>query len=235
MKSDSAGARWRQKPKLSGALNSSRLARALVVLAHRAIGLLEVGEHTLGALEVAAAGAVDSAERVGVDQPHPEFGFQRRHFAADDRSCPTPGVGLLRKRTVSATRTKAWRAARRSISLPIMQQCCYSWIYCSPSERKLFVEAFEAALCLPSQKRPKCPTPSNLLVKPPVPFVAAIERALNPIAEPALRVVAGAFLLPHGTQKLFGWFGGYGVEATGQFFAEQAWPAQFVRASRRPY
>ena len=26
-------------------------------------------------------------------------------------------------------------------------------------------------------------------------------------------------LMPHGAQKLFGWFGGYGVEATGQFFA----------------
>jgi len=25
--------------------------------------------------------------------------------------------------------------------------------------------------------------------------------------------------VPHGAQKLFGWFGGYGIEATGQFFA----------------
>jgi putative oxidoreductase len=25
--------------------------------------------------------------------------------------------------------------------------------------------------------------------------------------------------MPHGAQKLFGWFGGYGLEATGQFFA----------------
>ena len=24
----------------------------------------------------------------------------------------------------------------------------------------------------------------------------------------------------HGAQKLFGWFGGYGLEGTGQFFAE---------------
>jgi putative oxidoreductase len=24
--------------------------------------------------------------------------------------------------------------------------------------------------------------------------------------------------MPHGAQKLFGWFGGYGLEATGQFF-----------------
>jgi len=65
--------------------------------------------------------------------------------------------------------------------------------------------------------------------KPLVPFVASLEKALTPIAEPALRVVAGAFLLPHGTQKLFGWFGGYGVEATGQFFASKlALPASFA-------
>lgn len=40
-------------------------------------------------------------------------------------------------------------------------------------------------------------------------------------SETALRVVAGLFLVPHGAQKLFGWFGGYGLEATGQFFENQ--------------
>ena len=38
-------------------------------------------------------------------------------------------------------------------------------------------------------------------------------------AEPLVRVAAGLFLVPHGAQKLFGWFGGYGIDATGQFFA----------------
>lgn len=37
----------------------------------------------------------------------------------------------------------------------------------------------------------------------------------------ALRVTAGAFLVPHGAQKLFGWFGGFGPAATGQFFEQQ--------------
>ena len=41
------------------------------------------------------------------------------------------------------------------------------------------------------------------------------------ITEALVRVAAGAFLIPHGAQKLFGWFGGYGLEATGQFFANQ--------------
>ena len=32
-------------------------------------------------------------------------------------------------------------------------------------------------------------------------------------------MAAGLLLVPHGAQKLFGWFGGYGIDATGQFFA----------------
>src|SRR6266480_4062665 len=33
-----------------------------------------------------------------------------------------------------------------------------------------------------------------------------------------IRVVVGLLFVGHGTQKLFGWFGGYGPEGTGQFF-----------------
>jgi putative oxidoreductase len=32
-----------------------------------------------------------------------------------------------------------------------------------------------------------------------------------------IRVVVGLLLAGHGTQKLFGWFGGYGIPGTGQF------------------
>jgi len=35
----------------------------------------------------------------------------------------------------------------------------------------------------------------------------------------ALRVPVGIILAAHGGQKLFGWFGGYGLEGTGQFMA----------------
>ena len=35
----------------------------------------------------------------------------------------------------------------------------------------------------------------------------------------ALRVPVGVILMAHGAQKLFGWFGGYGLEATGQWMA----------------
>jgi putative oxidoreductase len=33
-----------------------------------------------------------------------------------------------------------------------------------------------------------------------------------------IRLVFGAAMAGHGTQKLFGWFGGYGLKATGGFF-----------------
>ena len=55
--------------------------------------------------------------------------------------------------------------------------------------------------------------------RPLIPAVAPLTRLLSPLAEPMVRVAAGLFLMPHGAQKLFGAFGGYGVEATGQFFA----------------
>lgn len=56
---------------------------------------------------------------------------------------------------------------------------------------------------------------------PAIPAIAPITRALSPLAEPLIRITAGLLLVPHGAQKLFGWFGGYGIEATGQFFASK--------------
>ena len=35
-----------------------------------------------------------------------------------------------------------------------------------------------------------------------------------------LRLGIGVVMAAHGAQKLFGWFGGYGLEATGKFFSE---------------
>jgi putative oxidoreductase len=60
---------------------------------------------------------------------------------------------------------------------------------------------------------------TDSVAKPVVPAFGAIADALSPFAEPLVRITAGLLLVPHGAQKLFGWFGGYGVEATGQFFA----------------
>lgn len=50
-----------------------------------------------------------------------------------------------------------------------------------------------------------------------VPTTSLFDR-LAPLADPLVRITAGLLLMPHGAQKLFGWFGGYGLAATGQFF-----------------
>lgn len=55
--------------------------------------------------------------------------------------------------------------------------------------------------------------------RPIIPALAPLTNALAPLGEPLVRVAIGLALVPHGAQKLFGAFGGYGVEATGQFFA----------------
>jgi len=42
------------------------------------------------------------------------------------------------------------------------------------------------------------------------------DSSLGPLA---LRVPVGIVFAAHGAQKLFAWFGGYGLDGTGQFFA----------------
>ena len=53
-----------------------------------------------------------------------------------------------------------------------------------------------------------------------VPALAPLYGALSRLSYPMIRFFAGLFLVPHGAQKLFGWFGGNGLEATAGFFAQ---------------
>jgi len=45
-----------------------------------------------------------------------------------------------------------------------------------------------------------------------------------------LRVPLGIILAAHGAQKLFGWFGGYGLEATGQWMASIGFEPGYLMA-----
>ena len=49
-------------------------------------------------------------------------------------------------------------------------------------------------------------------------FLHRILATDNGSAALALRIPVGIIFAAHGAQKLFGWFGGYGLEGTGQFF-----------------
>ncbi|MFP2769139.1 DoxX family protein [Oceanisphaera sp. KMM 10153] len=51
------------------------------------------------------------------------------------------------------------------------------------------------------------------------PFTHTLFGSTGGYAALALRVPVGLILAAHGAQKLFGWFGGYGLEGTGQWMA----------------
>jgi len=50
-------------------------------------------------------------------------------------------------------------------------------------------------------------------------FTQALFGSNGGFASLVLRVPVGLILAAHGAQKLFGWFGGYGLEGTGQWMA----------------
>lgn len=50
-----------------------------------------------------------------------------------------------------------------------------------------------------------------------IPALGGLYEGLAPYGYTFLRVVLGLFLIPHGAQKLFGWFGGGGLERTAGF------------------
>jgi putative oxidoreductase len=51
-----------------------------------------------------------------------------------------------------------------------------------------------------------------------IPALGGLYTAAACYAEPILRVVLGAVLIPHGCQKLLGWFGGMGLSGNAALF-----------------
>jgi putative oxidoreductase len=60
--------------------------------------------------------------------------------------------------------------------------------------------------------------------------ISALLRTDSQWASLVLRVPAGIILAAHGAQKLFAWFGGYGLEGTGQFMASQGLEPGYLMA-----
>ena len=60
--------------------------------------------------------------------------------------------------------------------------------------------------------------------------IATILRTDDQWASLVLRIPAGIILAAHGAQKLFAWFGGYGLEGTGQFMASQGLEPGYLMA-----
>ncbi|MFJ9642049.1 DoxX family protein [Streptomyces sp. NPDC101206] len=72
-------------------------------------------------------------------------------------------------------------------------------------------------------------SPSVTATKPQAASPAAAPLALSTPAHDAglllLRLVLGLTMAAHGSQKLFGWFGGGGISGTGKFFTASGYPA----------
>ncbi|MEU9254385.1 DoxX family protein [Streptomyces sp. NPDC048270] len=66
-----------------------------------------------------------------------------------------------------------------------------------------------------------------MTVTPSYPGPRTTAAATTPfdVGLPVLRIVLGAIMIVHGTQKLFRWFDGFGVKSTGMFFAKAGYPA----------
>jgi len=63
-----------------------------------------------------------------------------------------------------------------------------------------------------------------------LPALASIDRSLENWMTPLLRVTTGLLLMPHGAQKLFGMFGGGGLEGTAGFLGSVGYPAPYLMA-----
>ena len=61
-------------------------------------------------------------------------------------------------------------------------------------------------------------------------MIKRILETNNQWASLSLRVPLGVIFIAHGAQKLFGWFGGYGLEGTGTFMASQGLEPGYLMA-----
>ncbi|MFN4283775.1 MAG: DoxX family protein [Alphaproteobacteria bacterium] len=56
--------------------------------------------------------------------------------------------------------------------------------------------------------------------RPIIPALAPLYDCTRRLGYPLIRVATGLLLIPHGAQKLFGWFGGGGIQGTAGFFGK---------------
>lgn len=61
-------------------------------------------------------------------------------------------------------------------------------------------------------------------------FIKMLINTNNSISTIPLRLIAGIIFIAHGGQKLFAWFGGYGLEGTGQWMESIGLAPGFIMA-----
>ena len=61
-------------------------------------------------------------------------------------------------------------------------------------------------------------------------LIQTITKTTSGVASTILRIPVGLILMAHGAQKLFGMFGGHGLEGTGQFMASRGLEPGYLMA-----
>ncbi len=79
----------------------------------------------------------------------------------------------------------------------------------------------------PTIKKTRMATEKNTMFKSLMQRLIATDAGWHAIA---LRIPVGIIFAAHGAQKLFGWFGGYGLEGTGQWMASIGLEPGFLMA-----
>lgn len=64
-----------------------------------------------------------------------------------------------------------------------------------------------------------------------IPALGGLYRSLDGFSHVLIRVALGGLLLPHGLQKLLGWFGGRGLEANTALFAKLGYAPAWLWAN----
>jgi len=66
--------------------------------------------------------------------------------------------------------------------------------------------------------------------RPLIRILSRLYGPFMPLTWPLIRCATGLFLVPHGAQKLFGWFGGRGLDGTTAGFAKMGFEPAWLTA-----
>jgi len=215
--------RQMQKAETHRRIDAQSATRRRLQLRDGEIGFCEISQNLPDTSEIALPGfGQRERTRGAVDETRAKLGFQSRDLSADDGFGRTQTPRRLRKRAGFSNLHKGFDGGETI-------HCCY--FYNNKFRKSMIVSFYRQAYVWPIDTFMEAlmSLATDTQAKPFLPALAPLTGAAAPLGLPLIRIATGLLLVPHGAQKLFGAFGGYGLEATGQFFATKlGLPASFA-------